>query len=553
MTDSTVKPGVLLDALMAAGDISYDWNIASDRMTFIGDIGALIGSDHVTDGATYQSHVNAEDQSRRLELLARHFSAGGQFDCDYRMRRPDGSICWVHDRGKAETGSDGVVSRMLGTLRIITERKSAEEDQRDLAVYDALTGHYNQSRLREALEHTLSHAQRYASEGGYLVVGIDNMTNLTNGYDKAVAESIFVSVGQRIEECVRTADVIGRLDAFRFGVVLSLCTESGLAAVAEKITKIVAAIPVMTPAGPLPVTVSVGGVLFPLDARTTNAVMHCGIKALDDASRRGPGTFGSYRQASDLRGHDQAQEDIGASLMRALRDGHVAFAYQPVIRCADRQIAYYETLLRILDGENAPIPASVFVPTAEKQGYSQRVDRYGLDLAIAELELYPDLHLAMNISGLTVTDRAWLRRLNGAVAGRPDIAQRLIVEITETAELYDFEDSLRFISSVRALGCRVSLDDFGVGYTNFRHLQTFPVDTVKIDGSYIRGVAGNAANQKFIDTLLGITTAYGIETVAECVESQADLDYLLAKGVTYLQGWELGRPALTHPVLATAK
>ncbi|MDA0662944.1 MAG: EAL domain-containing protein [Proteobacteria bacterium] len=553
MTDSTVKPGVLLDALMAAGDISYDWNVTSDKMTFFGDIDALIGADHVTDGATFQSHVNAEDQPRRLQALARHNAAGGRFDCEYRLRRADGSICWVHDRGKIETGAGGVANRMLGTLRIVTERKSAEESQRDVAVYDALTGHYNQSRLREALEHALTHAQRYAAEGGYLVVGIDSMASLASAHDDAILERIFVSVGQKIEECVRTADVIGRLEAFRFGVVLSQCTEPGLAAVADKIKATVAAIPFMTPDGPLPISVSVGGVLFPSDVRTTNAAMHCGTRALDDAMRRGAGTFASHRQASILPGHDYDQEDIGASLVQALRDGHVAFAYQPVVRCADGEIAYYETLLRILDGDKPPVPASVFVPVAEQQGYSQRVDRYGLDLAIAELDLYPDLHLAMNISGLTVTDRAWLRRLNGAVAGRPDIAQRLIIEITETAELYDFEDSLRFISSVRALGCRVSLDDFGVGYTNFRHLQTFPVDTVKIDGSYIRGVAGNAANQKFIDTLLGITTAYGIETVAECVESQADLDYLLAQGVTYLQGWELGRPALTHPVLAAAK
>lgn len=546
MTDSASKSGVLLDALMAAGDISYEWNVTSDRITFFGDVDALIGSE-VTDGATYQSHVNAEDQSRRLEALARHVSAGGHFDCEYRLRRPDGSICWVHDRGRAETGPDGGVHRMTGTLRIITERKSAEEVQRDVAVYDALTGHFNQSRLRESLEHALSHARRYASEGGYLVVGVDGMANLVAAYDEAVRDRVFVAVGQRIEECVRTADVIGRLDAFRFGVMLSHCTEPGLAAVAGKIIAMVAASPIATSAGPIPITVSVGGVLFPSAARTTNAAMHCGIRTLDDAMHRGAGTFASYRKASasSRQGHDQ--EGIGASLMQALRDGHVAFAYQPVIRSVDRGVAYYETLLRILDGENAPIPASVFVPVAEKLGYSQRVDRYVLDLAIAELEQYPELHLAMNISGLTVTDRAWLRRLNGAVGERPDIARRLIVEITETAELYDFEESLRFVSSVRALGCRVSLDDFGVGYTNFRHLQTFPVDTVKIDGAYVRGVADNAENQQFIDTLLGMTESYGIETVAECVESQADLDYLLGRGVTYLQGWELGRPALTHP------
>jgi EAL domain-containing protein (putative c-di-GMP-specific phosphodiesterase class I) len=110
--------------------------------------------------------------------------------------------------------------------------------------------------------------------------------------------------------------------------------------------------------------------------------------------------------------------------------------------------------------------------------------------------------------------------------------------------MYDFEDSARFVAAVRGLGCRVALDDFGVGHTSFRHLKSFAIDIVKIDGSYIRGIADNAEHQKFVDTLLGFAEPFGFETVAECVETEADRDYLLDRGVTYLQGFMFGRPEL---------
>jgi len=550
MIDLTGGSETLLGALMAAGDTVYVWDIESDRMTFMGDSGPLVGRGRIVDGAAYQAHVNAEDQALRLETLARHFSTGDRFDCEYRLRQPDGAFCWVHDRGQVENGAEGKPRSMTGTLRVVTERKSAEEGQRERASYDTLTGHYNQSRLRDALENTLSYARRYGAEGGYLVVGLDGAADIAATYSDAVVDQLVLTVGQRLEACLRTADMIGRLDTHCFGVVLSHCPQAGLAAAAAKIIGAVSSEPVSTSAGAIPVSVSIGGILFPIAATTAAGAMVSAETALEDAMRSGGGAAVLCGTGPGPTIPDTTQEDIGEALLNAMNDGRVAFAYQPVVHGNSREVAYYETLLRIVDDDKDPVPASLFVPVAEKLGHSQRVDRHVLDLAMVELETHESLHLAINISGFTVTDRSWLRRLSGLVGGRPEIARRLIVEITETAALYDFEDSLRFVSAVRALGCRVSLDDFGVGFTGFRHLQTFPVDTVKIDGSFVRGVAQNEANQEFIDTLLGMARSFGMETVAECVETQADMGFLLGRGVTYLQGWELGAPALAHPALA---
>lgn len=235
-------------------------------------------------------------------------------------------------------------------------------------------------------------------------------------------------------------------------------------------------------------------------------------------------------------------------LLEALRDGRIALAYQPVVRSGDGSIAYHETLLRIIGEESGPFAAAIFIPAAEQLGHSQEIDCRVLELAVADLNRDPEIHLAINISGHTATDQAWLRLLTSLVEGQNRIASRLTIEITETAEIHDFEEASRLLSVVREMGCRIALDDFGAGYTSFRQLDSLPLDVVKIDGSFIRGIARNSESQKFVDELLVHTKASGIETVAECVENTADRDYLLTRGVNYFQGWMYGRPEYDVPV-----
>jgi len=177
----------------------------------------------------------------------------------------------------------------------------------------------------------------------------------------------------------------------------------------------------------------------------------------------------------------------------------------------------------------------------------RQIDRQTLDLAVSELERDPHVRLTLNISGMTAGDQSWLRKLVGMLRGRPEIATRLTIEITETVVLQDLDVSARFVSAVRDLGCGVALDDFGAGYTSFRNLQALAVDMVKIDGAFIKDLAVRPDNQLFIRTLLGLAKGFGLSTAAECVETEAEAEILRAEDVTYLQGWLYGKPLLERP------
>ena len=180
-------------------------------------------------------------------------------------------------------------------------------------------------------------------------------------------------------------------------------------------------------------------------------------------------------------------------------------------------------------------------------GLIRSIDRFVLDVVVGELSEHPETCLALNISSLSTTDPSWLRALTARVKEREEIAHRLLVEITETTALHDMRETTRFIAALKEMGCRVALDDFGAGYTSFRHLQELSVDIVKIDGSFVKSIGENANSQLFVETLQSFASGLGLETVAECVETEHIAEVLTRYGATYMQGYHFGAPSAQKP------
>jgi diguanylate cyclase (GGDEF)-like protein len=537
-------------AIEAAGDLLYDWDLSSDRITWIGSGAEIFGTDDlkgVTTGEGFVGRINPEDVPTRLKALSDHFAEGNQYDCEYRIRGETGSFCWVHDRGRAQRTGNASPGRMIGSLRLVNARKQHEARLERLASFDELTGHLNQVRLREALEHALSYSKRSEVPGGYLVIGVDKLSLVNNSMGHEAGDSILIEIGQRLDRCLRASDVVGRIGMDRFGIVLGQCSEGQMARAAERILQAVRETAFLTDGTDSHMSVSIGGVPFTEFCNTAYDVMAKAETALKQAKRDGRDRFVMY-QVSEQQGEMHRRNlAVGNKVKDALRDRRLQFAFQPVVRAGNKEAVFHECLLRMRDENGEIIPAGVFVPIIEQLGLVRLIDRYVLDLAVQALTDHPTLNLAINISGLTSSDQSWLRSLSALVKSKPDVARRLIIELTETSALTDIEESARFLSAIRELGCRVAVDDFGAGFTSFRHLKSLTLDIVKIDGSFVRNLADNVDNQLFIRNLLGLAEAYGMETVAECVETQEDARFLIGEGVKYLQGYYFGRPSMETP------
>lgn len=534
-------------AIEAAGDLVYEWDLVADRITWGGAASTFFSLEpaHLPQvGEAYHARINPEDLPRRLRALTDHLTGGADFECEYRVRADNGDFVWVHDRGAVERAENGTPLRLLGTLRTITQRKQHESRLEYLANFDDLTGHYNKLRLREALDHALANALRFGRSGAFLVVGVDSLARINTAYGYEVGDKVLVEVGRRLDRCLRSTDVVGRLGGDRFGIILASCPAGEAQAAAERILQSVRQGAVSTQAGPVHVCASAGVVVFPEQSTTAVDLMTKGEGALLAAKNAGRDCVSVYHLTEAQREDFRVSMSIGEEVKQALRDGRLMLAFQPVVSAADHQVKWYECLLRMRDRDGDLVPAAQFIPVVEQLGLMRAIDRHVLDLAIADLIAHPEVTLGINISGLTAADRSWLRALVAHLRGKPNVASRLIVEITETAALHDIEDSARFVATVRDLGCRVAIDDFGAGYTTFRHLKALTVDIVKIDGSFIRQIRDSEENQLFVRNLLSLARAFNLTTVAECVEDAAAAEFLGDEGLDFLQGWHFGKPEL---------
>ncbi len=535
-------------AIEASGDIVYDWDLATDKIDWIGQAVAVFGADPAAvphSGDRYSGRVNPEDLPVRMHALSEHFAGVTGYDCEYRIRGVNGDFQWVHDRGAVQLSSSGTPMRLSGTLRLITERKQEEARLERQANYDELTGHFNKLRLREALDYALAYSQRYEHPGAFLAVGIDQLDRINTAFGCEMGDRVLVEVAQRLDQSLRATDVIGRLGSDRFGVVLGYCSLDDAVAIAERIIQTIRQNPIVASDGRVHATVSVGLVHFPEQSKACFDVITKAEGALLKAKSAGRDCVEAYRMSEEQRRSYRANMELGDQVTEAIKDDRLVFAYQPIVDAVSHEVRYYECLLRMYSPDGTLVPAAEFVPVVERLGLMRALDRRALDLTLRDLERYPDIMLAFNISGVTAADRGWLRTLIARLKDEAELASRLIVEITETAALHDLEDSARFVSIVRDLGCQVAVDDFGAGYTTFRHLKALTVDVVKIDGSFVHQLATSKENQLFIRNLLSLARAFNLVTVAECVETAEEAEILAREGVDLLQGYYFGRPEVS--------
>ena len=540
----------LRTAVEASGNVIYEWDLETDLVSWSRSASQTFGlpeSVDISTHAQFATRISSEDLPAITGMHNEHLEGRSPFQLEYRLRRGDGTFCWVQDTGVVQCGTGGRPSRVIGTIHVITSYKQREAHLEWLASYDELTGHYNRARLRDALQHTLAYAERYGAAGAFLAVAIDDLALVSDAYGHVVADAAVIAVGQALDRCLRASDVVGRVAPDKFGIIISACPEKDVRITAEKILAATQQAAAQLPSGPIHLTTSIGGVTYPGTVRTAHDAMIKADVALEEARRIGHNLFVTYNLSEEQRQDRRHSLAVAKKIQTALQNDGLRLAFQPVVRSDTHQIDFRECLLRMHEGGDDYSAAGAFVGVAEEMGLVRLIDRRALELAVDELYASPDISLAINISGLTTTDPAWLRSLIALVRKRPVIASRLLIEITETAALHDIDGMVRFASAVREIGCRVALDDFGAGYTSFRHLKALAVDVVKIDGSFITNLIEQPQDFLFVKTLQELARGFGLKTVAECVETEEVAELLTREGVHYLQGYHFGKPSFDRP------
>lgn len=543
-SDRAPDPSLILPSV---GELVYLWDIGSDRLSWGPNRTETLGPIAAADmdfGHSYGELVARESATSRYEAVMqstlRDEGAGAPYQVVYALAPPrhlePAPVVWVEDTGRWFAGPDGRPARAHGVLRVVTKRHEAERRLALGARIDPLTGVFNRAQFCEHLNRALQRSEMSRKPFAVLLAALENLFALNRTYGYDAGDEAIAGLARRLRDNVRATDVVGRHAGNKFAVLLEDCDTEETLSAALRLIEVVKGAPFETTAGPIPATIRIGGVIGPREGRSPQALFRHAEEALDVA-RQGAGkryvayTASLARQDARLRALRVAD-----SIVSALSDRRVDLAFQPIVHAATGDVAFHEALLRVRLPDGAPVSPATLLPIAEKAGLVQLLDQRVMELALDRLAADLDLRVSVNCSMNSLLDPEWPERLSQAATANPSLKDRLIVEITETALIEDFEATRARIATCKRIGVKVAMDDFGAGHTSFRNLRDLAFDIVKIDGAFIRNVSTSADDRFFVKTLIDLASHLSLKVVAEWVEDDATAHILRDWGVDYFQG-----------------
>jgi diguanylate cyclase (GGDEF)-like protein len=542
----------LVGMLSAFDESAYVWDLLSDTLEWEPNATSVLGVDdlnEIASGKAFEARIVAEHLPRRTAAIsagtACTFDRGVPYRVQYRFRpaaaQSNASI-WLEDHGHWWPGADGRPARARGAVRVVDEAFVAEQAALCSAHRDELASQLNRTRLPQALTAVLGRAERRLTSSGFLMISVNNLSAINETFGFEIGDEVLAATAKIIKSELRSGDLLGLYSSNKFGVVLSESGAGAMRIAAERFMKAVREAPIRTSACQLAATISVGGVMVPDQAATVRQVFSRSLLALSTAKAGRADSFVSFEPNNAQETVRQRRITIADDIMSALEADRMCLVLQPIINAKSRRAELFECLLRMKKTDGTLVSAGEFIPFAEQFGLLRHIDRRTLKLAVGLLRKHPRLSLSVNVSSITASDQDWLATLQELTGCERAVTERLVLEITETNVIDDIDQAVAFVDTLREMGCRVAIDDFGAGYTSFKNLKHLPVDLVKIDGSFVKNLANDASDRIFVKTMVELAETFGMETVAEWVGDEESARILTRVGVTYLQGFHFGKP-----------
>ena len=467
------------------------------------------------------------------------------YACQYQLTRQTGEAHWVEERGGwLGAGSD---RRLIGVIRSIEQQKRRDAHLAWLAQNDELTGVMNRAQMRVRLDEALGVMKAANGVGAYLLIGIDDVGAINADFGFDVADEVIVEASRRIAATLSPGALVGRVAGTKFGVFLKSADPERVREACVRLLNVLRERVIDTQKGSVAASISIGAVETPRDADSAHKAMACAEAALDSAKRLGRSSYASFSEKTDVVTMRRRNTHMSDVILTALNERRVRLAFQPIVSDIGEAPSKFECLIRMRAVDGREVPAPEFIPAAERLGLVHLLDRRVLELAFNTLAACPNVRLNVNVSMETVKDPVWADGYLSVMRANENLARRVTVELTETQVIDAIDASIEFVAEIKKNGASFGIDDFGAGYTSFRNLKALDIDILKIDGSFVTGVSASRENQLFVRTLLDLARNFGMKTVAEWVDNEADAMLLKGLGVDYLQGYLLGKPE-TNPL-----
>jgi diguanylate cyclase (GGDEF)-like protein/PAS domain S-box-containing protein len=544
LRESEAQLRLAMDAAQAG---MWYWEADTDRFNYSEGLGTLFGfapDSPVVDYRELQKRLHAEDRELFAATLRHAIRNGSDFQFDYRVVWPDGSIHWIANRGQVHRGASGRAQRVIGVAMDLTDRKLAEQRIAHMAHHDALTGLPNRVLLRDRIQQAIAQAHRASSQLAVLFIDLDRFKTINDSLGHQLGDRLLQSVASRILVCVREGDTVARVGGDEFVIVIpGVDHANDASSVAAKILEVLSSA-FHLHGNDLHVAASIGISLYPSDGADAETLMRNADTAMYHAKDMGRANFQFFTQ--HMNAAAQQRLTLENALRRAVEQREFQLEYQPLFDLRDRRITGFEALLRWHPPGRDPVPPADFIGAAEDSGLIVPIGEWVLKEALRQGHAWQamghPLMVAINVSAKQLARTSFVERLRSLIRETGIDPKLVELEVTESVIIEGAGEARAALDHIAALGVGLAIDDFGTGYSGLAYLKRLPIDTLKIDQSFVRDLTLDPDDAAIVTAIVAMARSLGVDVVAEGVETEEQVAELKRLGCYRAQGYLLARP-----------
>ncbi len=543
---------------------TWELDLTVDEFKYSEEVRRIWGLSDEENAFTYGDMLNAihhEDRTNIEQAMRRALENGNAYSLDFRVIKPDETEIVVEQKMEIVADSSGNATRMLGTIQDITERREAEVLIRELAYYDNITGLPNRVLLNEHLREALALAKRYKRAVGVLFIDLDRFKRINDTWGHAVGDELLRVVGRRLTKCIRQCDIlsrdvfsgaaeaphgntVARLGGDEFVALLPELRRGEDAAIVARRINDALSEPFTFHQTEVFVSASIGISTYPTDGENTDVLLKKADGAMYQAKAEGRNGYRFYTADTQTRAFGQLTMEAG--LRRALEKDQFILHYQPKIDLHG-DVVGMEALVRWENPEVGMVSPADFIPMAEETGHIVPLGEWVSNEACAQTKAWQaagleSLRVSINLSVAQFRQGDLARMVSQLVAKHDLDANFLELELTESLLMDDVDAQIKILHELRDVGVQLSIDDFGTGYSSLSHLKRFPINTLKLDRSFIRDMETDEDAASIVKGTISLVHSLRLRVVAEGVENQEQTNLLHEYGCDEIQGFFYSRP-----------
>jgi len=427
----------------------------------------------------------------------------------------------------------------------ISERKEAEIKLKKLAYFDVLTGQANRQYFENELENSIQLAKRKSQKVGLIYIDLDNFKHINDGLGHSAGDQVLVESARRLKLRIRESDFLSRVGGDEFTIMVrSMVDTQQIASLARDLIEVVSQ-PITINGRQFNIGASLGIAIFPDDATSSPELIKNADIAMYNAKDLGKDQFSFF--SKDLNAKVEHYFELRNKIDSAIKNNEFTLYFQPKVELLTTKIVAAEALIRWINAEGEVIPPNEFIPVAEETRQIILIGRWVIEAAVGQLvewknTQYDHLSLSINLSPVQLYDENLIDFLTQILHESGINPEQLEIEITESAIIRDADSAIKILNQVKQLGVKLSLDDFGTGYSSLSYLQLLPVDTLKIDRSFIAGARLGNISGEILNTIIQLAEVLSIDVVAEGIEDEQHLQLLKSQNCRLGQGYYFSPP-----------